>query len=211
MNVRARSPCSHRHHSAFTASGGRTIPTEPRDVGRFCYTAQQRTVGYGGGADMRRFVLFAVLQWFGILAFCQSAAVTPGTAQASPDVPLPPQSLFSFNGAQFGQVGQNFLSTKQGNMPTCEEQVQSQNKARSQVDFNQLFNMSCMDMRPKDVAIARIELPLSPLSTRKWPDAHFGPIPTQWPDAKVEQIPGAWPNLKMLPIAEQKTDSIPEK
>ncbi len=156
---------------------------------------------------MRRFILLAVLQSFGILAICQSAALTSRTAPAPPEKPIAPQSLFSFSGMQFGQIGQNFLSTKQGRMSSCDGQIQSQNKPSAQVDFNQLFNMSCMDMRPKGVAIARIELPPSPLR----PNGHFGPIPTQWPDAKVEQIPGTWPNLKMLPIAGQNTDSSPAK
>jgi hypothetical protein len=160
---------------------------------------------------MRRLALFAAFQWFGILAICQSMAITPGTAQASPDEPTAPQSLFSFNGTYFGQVGQSFLSTKQESMPSCDGQGQSQNKANSHLDLNELFRVPCKGLRPNGIAIARVEMPPYPLATSIWPNAHFGPIPTQWPDAKVEQIPGTWPNLKMLPIAKQKSSSNPSK
>jgi hypothetical protein len=160
---------------------------------------------------MRRFILFAAFQWFGILAICQSITTIPGTAPASPDTPMAPQSLFNLNGTHFEPVGSSFLSTQQGSMPSCDSSRQSQNKASAQVDLNQLFSVSCMNMKPEGVAIVRIEIPPSPLSTRRWPDAHYGPIPTQWPNAKVEQIPGTWPNLKMLPIAGQNSSLNPSK
>jgi hypothetical protein len=156
---------------------------------------------------MSRSALFAVFQWFCIMAFCQSMAITPGNAQASSDKPSAQQSLFNFNSGQFGQIS---LYAESRNMDSCYDLNANQKQTSAQADVNQLFHMPCMN--PSTLPeIAHIKLPASPLLTGHFPNAKLEPIPTQWPDAKVEQIPTTWPNLKVRQIAGHNLGSVPAK
>lgn len=155
---------------------------------------------------MRRFALFVVLQWFGMMAFSQSMAIAPGTSPSSSDKPSAPQTTFNFSG-QFEQISP---SPESRNTDFCRGLNANQSQASAQVDVNQLFHVPCVNLNTH-LMMTRNNLPASPSLTGPSPNARLEPIPTQWPNAKVEQIPTTWPNLKMQQIAGQNPGSVPAK
>lgn len=128
---------------------------------------------------MRRFILFAALQWFGIMAFCQSMAPAPATARTAPEKQSASQPLFHLNSGQFGPFSSS---------------AESMNiESISGPNANQIFKVP--HMNPNTFPeIAHMNLPT-------WPNGKLEPIPTQWPNAKIEQIPIIWPHLSMQQIS----------
>jgi hypothetical protein len=139
---------------------------------------------------MRRFALFAAFQCCGILAFGQSLTVNSSTPQALP--------LFDFRGHQTVQVTRSAEIWK---MDSPYDLNAKENPTSAQGGADQRFHLAPLN---KSALWAMLDSPSvqpSSLSNRIWPNAKFGPIPTQWPNAKFEPIPTRWPNLKMQPIA----------
>ncbi len=155
---------------------------------------------------MRRFALFAAVQCFGVAAFCQSAAITPGNLQASPGTPPSAQSLFHFDGGQL-QISPQTNSEKAG---PCSVPNADKNQASVQGGANQFFHAPCFSPNML-MTIARNYPPPSPLIVGRRPPGTFERIPTQWPNAKFEQIPTTWPNLKVQQISGTKPGSASQK
>ncbi len=153
---------------------------------------------------MRRFALFAAVQWFGVVAFCQSAPTAPGNLQASPGTAPAAQSLFHFDGSQL----QIFPQTNSQKTGSCAGQNKDENQASIQVGANQFFHAPCLS--PNTLMTANY-YPVSPALVGRRPQGTFEPIPTQWPKAKFEQIPTTWPNLKVQQISGPTPDSASQK
>jgi hypothetical protein len=161
---------------------------------------------------MRRIALLAFLQCFGMMAVCQSTGITSAGAQASPQNPSSPQTLFKFSGGQFGRFSQSVSrSGESTSTGSCNGLNANQAPASEQAGASQqLFHAPCVNLRTL-MEMADVNQPAAPLVVRRGPQVKAEPIPTQWPDAKFEQIPTTWPRMKMQQIAGRNSGSAPSK
>jgi hypothetical protein len=74
--------------------------------------------------------------------------------------------------------------------------------AGPRADLEHLLAAPCIELNPRPVFAASIEIPPQPLVLHPKPPRGLE-IPKQWPDLKMEKIPTQWPNLKLLPITEK--------
>jgi hypothetical protein len=150
---------------------------------------------------MHRFVLFALLLSSSAMVLAQSMGTPPGNSQA-PGKSSSVQWPLNFSSSQPGQTAAR-PALKSFN---CHAPNTTPNQASPPIDFDHLFNSTCLDLKLQVKPFARVELfarnessfSRSPFVV--WPQLKGEPIPTQWPNGKVEQIPTQWPNLKMQPI-----------
>ena len=151
---------------------------------------------------MRRIALIVTFHCFGLMAFCQSTAITQRSAQGQHRKPS--QSLLDFNSGRFGPIPS---SAKSRASDSCHVKNQNQNQRSAQSDANQLFHAPCFNANTSP-EMAHLYLPAYPRFEGQTPNAELEPIPTQWPEAKVEPIPTTWPSLKMLEIEGHNPTSL---
>jgi hypothetical protein len=154
---------------------------------------------------MKRFALFAVLPWFGALAFCQEPPITEKPAQ-SPLLYSSSQPSSDFNISQLGLTSPPANSFK---AQSCDRPDSNQNQENAKANANVHLCLPCIT--PNTFTLMAQSKPPSPLSSGQWPGARSIPIPTQWPGAKFEQIPTTWPNLKILRVTEHSEAVAPAK
>ncbi|MFZ0304643.1 MAG: hypothetical protein WAL75_18270 [Terracidiphilus sp.] len=144
---------------------------------------------------MYRFVLLAIVLFESSAVFCQSTASPPVSTQV-PGKAIVGQWPFDFGKAQPGQIAAKptFKSFD------CDGLNSARNQASAPIDLDHLFDVPCVDKKPRVELFAHNDnlFSQSPLVVRPHPKGE--PIPTQWPNAKVENIPTEWPGLKLQPI-----------
>jgi hypothetical protein len=136
---------------------------------------------------VRRFLLLALVSWWGIQAFCQSTAISPGNAQIYADKPTAPQSQFNFSG-KFGTV---CPAANSKNMNSCYSLNADEYQASDRAAMNQISHVPCPAMSTL-LEMAYLAAKRPKVSAQ---------IPTQWPKAKIEPIPMIWPDSKLVLIA----------
>ena len=149
---------------------------------------------------MRRFGLFVVLQWCGILAFSQSPTTHPGTPQASPYKPSASLPQFDFTSRRTRQFTP---STQSWKIDPLYGLNSAQNEASAQGDMNQHFHAPTMDT---STLLAMLR-PSPSILLSPSPKAKLEPIPTQWPNAKIELIPTTWPDVTVQPVTGSSSKS----